>query len=66
MPPLNYSLTVKLDELSKAAESFKTSLDLAMIVGDKESQEAIKKALEDVNDRIVAELSTTQPEDTQQ
>ena len=65
MPPLNYSLTVKLDELSKAAESFKTSLDLAMIVGDKESQEAIKKALEDVNDRIVAELSTTQPEDTQ-
>ena len=65
MPPLNYSLTVKLDELSKATESFKTSLDLAMIVGDKESQEAIKKALEDVNDRIVAELSTTQPEDTQ-
>ena len=65
MPPLNYSLTVKLDELSKAAESFKTSLDLAMIVGDKESQEAIKKALEDVNDRIVAELSTTQPKDTQ-
>lgn len=56
---------LKLDELSKAAESFKTSLDLAMIVGDKESQEAIKKALEDVNDRIVAELSTTQPEDTQ-
>ena len=65
MPPLNYSLTVKLDELSKATESFKSSLDLAMIVGDKESQEAIKKALEDVNDRIVAELSTTQPEDTQ-
>ena len=65
MPPLNYSLTVKLDELSKATESFKTSLDLAMIVGDKESQEAIKKALEDVNDRIVAELSTTQPKDTQ-
>jgi len=56
---------VKLDELSKAAESFKTSLDLAMVVGDEGSQEAIKKALEDVNGRIVAEISTTQITETQ-
>ena len=52
--------TVKLDNISQAIQSFKCSLDLAKLLDDKMSEEAIKKALEDCNSRIVDSLQRQQ------
>ena len=48
--------SVKLGELSNAVTSFKNCLDLAKVIDDTESEEAIKKALENVNSQIVENL----------
>ena len=56
---LAYS-TVKLDNISQAIQSFKCSLDLAKLLDDKMSEEAVKKALEDCNSRIVESLQQQQ------
>ena len=48
--------TVKLDNISQAIQSFKCSLELARLLDDKMSEEAIKKALEDCNSKIVESL----------
>ena len=42
---------VKLNDLVGAAETFELSLKLASLVGDEQAQDAIKKALKDVNSR---------------
>ena len=46
-------LTVKLDDLVGAVDTFELSLKLASLVGDEQAQDAIKKALKDVNSKIV-------------
>ena len=53
---------MKLGELTDAVGSFKTSLDLAQLVGDAETQEAIKKKLENINAQLQEEIKTT-PQD---
>lgn len=50
----------KSGDLSNAVASFKQSLELATIVGDTESEEGIKKALEQVNKQIVDNLQEPQ------
>ncbi|ELU16005.1 hypothetical protein CAPTEDRAFT_154109 [Capitella teleta] len=45
---------VKLGELQEALDSFEKSLDMAKVQGDSAAEGAIKKALEDVNNRIVS------------
>ena len=46
-------MTVKLDDLVGAVDTFELSLKLASLVGDEQAQDAIKKALKDVNSKIV-------------
>ena len=46
-------MTVKLDDLVGAVETFELSLKLASLVGDEQAQDAIKKAVKDVNSKIV-------------
>ena len=46
-------MTVKLDNLVGAVETFELSLKLASLVGDEQAQDAIKKALKAVNSKIV-------------
>lgn len=48
--------TVKLNDLVGAVETFELSLKLASLVGDEQAQDAIKKALKDVNSKIVEGL----------
>lgn len=48
--------TGKLGELHAALQSFERSLELAKLVEDEDSQAAIKKALEEINSRIVEEI----------
>lgn len=47
------SLSVKCGELQSAADSFERALEIAEELKDSSAQAAIKKALEEVNDRIV-------------
>lgn len=47
------SFTVKLGDLQSAAESFERSLDIAKKLNDGPAESAIKKAMEEVNSRIV-------------
>lgn len=50
-------LTVQLNDLDGAVETFELSLKLASLVGDEQAQDAIKKALKDVvNSKIVEGL----------
>ncbi|CAH1788639.1 unnamed protein product [Owenia fusiformis] len=44
---------VKLGDLQNAVDSFETALDMAKVQGDSAAESAIKKALQDANDRIV-------------
>jgi tetratricopeptide (TPR) repeat protein len=46
----------KLGELPAALQSFQRSLELAELLEDGDSQTAIKKALEEINSRIVEEM----------
>lgn len=55
--------TVKLGNLSDALACFKNCLTLAEVLDDIDSQEAIKKAMEEVNSQIVENLQ--QPTATQ-
>lgn len=45
-----------MGELQAAVQSLERSLELAKVLDDEPSQEAIKKALEDVNAQIVGEI----------
>lgn len=45
-----------MGELQAAVQSFERSLELATLLDDEPSQEAIKKALEDINAQIVGEI----------
>ena len=45
-----------MGELQSALESFERSLELAKVLDDELSQEAIKKALDDVNMKIAGEI----------
>lgn len=45
-----------MGELQTAVQSFERSLELAKVLDDEASQEAIKKALEDVNAQIVGKI----------
>lgn len=54
-PPFPWS-TAKLGELQSAVQSFERSLELAQVLDDELSQEAIKKALDEVNLRIAGEI----------
>ena len=47
------SVSVKCDELQAAADSFERALEIAEELKDTSAQMAIKKALEEVNGRIV-------------
>ena len=55
LPPSPQS-TAKLGELQSAVQSFERSLELAQVLDDELSQEAIKKALDEVNLRIAGEI----------
>ena len=46
-----------MGELQSALESFERSLELAKVLDDELSQEAIKKALDDVNMKIAGEIT---------
>jgi hypothetical protein len=46
-------LAVKLGELQEALDSFEKALDMAKLQSDSAAEAAIKKAIEDVNHRIV-------------
>ena len=48
--------TAKLGDLPSAVQSFERSLELAKVLDDELSQEAIKKALDEVNAQIVGEI----------
>ena len=48
--------TAKLGDLQAALQQFEQSFELAKLIEDLPSQEAIKKALEEVNTHIVDEL----------
>lgn len=51
---VNYHYTsVKSGDYQAAVDSFEKSLDMARAQGDAEAEKAIKKALQDVNDKIV-------------
>ena len=50
------TLSVKLGDLTSAVQSFEKSLEIAKIVQDEFAEAAIKKALEDVNQKIVDDL----------
>ena len=45
-----------MGELQSAVQSFERSLELAKVLDDELSQEAIKKALDEVNMQIVGEI----------
>lgn len=49
----NITFTVKLGDLQSASESFERSLDIAKKLNDGPAEAAIKKAMEEVNNRIV-------------
>lgn len=49
----NIIVTVKLGDLQSASESFERSLDIAKKLNDGPAEAAIKKAMEEVNNRIV-------------
>jgi len=51
-----FCLTVKLNDLVGAVETFELSLKLASLVGDEQAQDALKKALKDVNSKIAQGL----------
>ena len=57
---------MKLDNISQAIQSFKCSLELARLLDDKMSEEAIKKALEDCNSKIVESLQQQQNGDEEE
>lgn len=52
----SFYFLAKMGELQAAVQSFERSLELAKVLDDEPSQEAIKKALEDVNAQIVGEI----------
>ena len=58
------SLAVKLGDLQAALDQFENSLDMAKVQGDKAAESAIKKAIEDINSRIVG--GSTEEETQQQ
>ena len=60
---LHSSLAGKLGDLQSAVQSFQRSLELATLLEDEASQAAIRRALEDVNSRIVEELKQPTGED---
>lgn len=47
---------VKLKEYQGAADSFEQALELAQTLGDRKAEDAIRTALEDVNEQIVREI----------
>ena len=47
---------MKLDDLAAAVESFERSQRLAQLSGDRGAEEAIQKALEDLNAKMVQSL----------
>ena len=49
-------IAAKLGDLQSAVQSFERSLELAKLLDDELSQEAIKKALDEVNAQIVGEI----------
>ena len=48
--------TVKLHELQAALDSFERALDMAKVQGDEAAEAAIKKAIDDVNAKIVRDI----------
>lgn len=46
-------ISVKLGELEEALDSFEKSLEMAKLQNDKMAENAIKQALDDVNNKIV-------------
>lgn len=51
-----FSIPVKLGDFTAAVQSFERSLEIAKLVHDEFAEAAIKKALEDVNQKIVDNL----------
>ena len=50
-------LTVKMDDLAAAVESFERSQRLAQLAGDTGAEEAIRKALDDLNAKMVQSVN---------
>ena len=48
-----YNYVGKLGELTAALQSFERSLELAKLLEDEDCQAVIKKAMEEINSRIV-------------
>ena len=55
---VSLSLLAKQGELQAALQSFERALELARLLEDQESQTLIKKALEELNSRIVDEMKS--------
>ena len=53
-------IVVKLGDLTAAVGSFKTSLDLAVLLGDDDTEDAIKRKLESVNVQLMEEVKAAQ------
>lgn len=53
---------MKLGDFQAALDQFENSLDMAKVQGDKAAESAIKKAIDDINSRIVGGVN----EDKQQ
>lgn len=49
---LSFKLTAKKEEYQSAVDSFERALDFAKLQEDDEAENAIKKALKEVNDKI--------------
>ena len=48
-----FHVAVKCGDYQEALDSFEKALDMARLQNDKQAESAIKKALEDVNKKIV-------------
>jgi hypothetical protein len=58
-----FFLSVKCDELQAAADSFSRALEVAEELEDESAQSAIKRAMEEVNSRIVKGVQDEERED---
>ena len=62
-PSPSHTHTAKLGDLQAAVQQFEQALELAKLLEDQPSQDAIHKALEEVNMRIVEEVKPLQEEE---
>jgi len=60
---LSLSFPVKLGDLQAALEAFEKSLEMAKLQEDKKAENAIKKAIKEVNQKIVKSMKDGEKKD---